>query len=216
MPLTPADVIPDAIGLAYPYVVESATARGPLLRKLFMLEGKICNFYATTSPERISISGGDTLVTNSLNQSGYSLHVARAYLNFKYTDASGLVLPISMQSAYSPRAPAHPAGIVRGAFMFPFDPFDTQWTGQSGSRPFFIGNGDSVGYEYVPEPVQVTSLTQMLISPDETRQYLIYELLLQVLQVSGAPMTRLQGTVQDRDGEWQALQLGAPRRTDVR
>ena len=100
--------------------------------------------------------------------------------------------------------------------MLPFDPFDTQWTGQSGSRPFFVGNGDLVGYDYVPEPSPVISMTQILISPDETRQYLTHELMLQILQVSGAPMTRLQSTVQDRDVEWQALQLNVVRRTDIR
>src|SRR5512147_1444851 len=229
MSLLPSELIAEAVGLAYPYVPEWATARGPLLRKLTQLDDKIVDMIMSQAPERIGKIAADITITSTGNQQGYALDFvdARSYHNFKYIDNAGAVTPITVYTALSPSQVSHPAGVVAGDVFYPIDPWGSRWTA-TGSRFVYIGNGDKIAFEYVPNSTPITTMSQVLVSPDEAGQYIVTELVLQILMASRlAPPEALQSVLADRKDQWDGLVLtiskrgdaqpsfGLPRRSDI-
>ena len=216
MSLLPSDLIADATQQAYPYISENALAPGPLLRHLSVLDADVVNWFSVTAPERLSTAGADITVVLATNPTGYALTTGRSYYDFRWIDKDGNVWPdrirIVPESQFlSP--PAHPAGIVRGSTFFPCDDLGLRWT-STATRTFFIGNGDTIAYRYMTEPVRITALSQALISPDEARDYLQWSLVMHILLADvTTPPERVQIAMQAAAAAKQQLLLLANKRT---
>lgn len=198
MSLSPNDLINEALGLAYPYIGENATARGPLLSQLTSLEKEVADMIVATSPNLAATAGADITIVLATNPTGYTLDAAKAYLTktFKYVDLGGNILPLRIvPDAQYAHPPTHPAAMIRGIKFFPCDPLEKAWAG-SDARSIFGGGGDKVTYELVAEPAAVTTLAQTLVSPDLVRPYFVSSLALSVVlasdSVSPVSPTRLQ------------------------
>jgi hypothetical protein len=209
-----SDLIADAFSFAYPFVPEYATARGPLLRKLSQLDDKVVGEIALNAPGRLATIASDITVVFATNPTGYTLQAgATAYLNFKYKYPDGRITPLTVFGDMIPDTTQAPAAALRGATLYPLDPNKSRWISPG---QYFIGNGDKIGYDYVPGTVPVTLLTQTLISPDDARQYIVSELTLQVLLAGGiAPQLRIQAAVGDKNDMWQGLVSWMKGRADM-
>lgn len=195
MALTANELINDALAEAYPYSFEDRHSPAALLRQLSALEEEVIGWYALTRPERLSVAGSELLVVVATNLTGYPLTNALFYTDFKWEDKDGNLLPITIvPEAHYDSPVVHPSAVIRGSTLFPCDPWGTRWdTSSIGVRPFFVGDGDKIQYRYVTRPVRLGSLTNVLISPDEARQYLIASLKFSILLgVPGVPQEVLQ------------------------
>jgi hypothetical protein len=217
MSMTAGQVINDAINNAHPFIAEWARPRGPLLRRLAAQDNKIVNMYLSSSPEQVSTVGTDITVVASTNATGYSLFTpARGYRNFKWVDPDNNVMPITIvDDTHFDVAQQHPSGIIRGATFFPADPEFTRWA-RTGTSRFFLGNGDKIAYDYIPDPTTLAALTTALVSPDDAYQFLVSDLRMHILIISGnAPSEILQEAVNDREEQFRSLQQLTTLRNDT-
>jgi len=218
MALTPQTLIDDALLLAHPYTPTQALALGPLLRRLTTLDAEIVHWYLITAPERLNTTPTALIVSLATNATGYALSAARVYSDFRWIDKDGNVWsdPISIVPESHFMTPGkHPAGIVRGSTFFPSDPLEKNWTGTE-KRIFFIGDGDKVQYRIIAEPGRVTTLSQALVAPDESRDYLQWSLALAImLQAFGVPVERIdEARLHVQEARAQMV-LSAAKRTGV-
>lgn len=220
MALLVSDIVADAIGMAYPYVSEPNVAYNALLRGLTTLDREVIAFHGITVPERVSTSQTITVVL-ATNPTGYPLFSTNVlgYRNFKWIDTSGYVWPIKIVPETRFDHPGqHPAGVVRGYTFFPSDPEEIRWSQGGLQREFYQGIGDTITYDYLPDAPRITTLTQNLVSPDETRQFFVTNLAVQVLLSAGVavPETVMQMAVQRGERERNLMQLMASKRNEVR
>lgn len=218
MALTVNSLIDDAIGEAYPFLAEYGVAKGHLLRHLSALEHDIVRTIATHNPHRLSAAGADVTIVPATNPTGYSLTDALKYVSFHYVNSNGLVHPhpirIVRDDQYD-NPPEHPSAVIRGSTFFPCDPAGTRWTA-SGSRGYYVGNGDKVVYRYIARPAALTTGTQTLASPDEARNFFVKSLVYQLLLgYPGVPPTRLADAESARTAEWANLHINLAKRSPV-
>lgn len=203
--MTPAAIIQAAKDAAYPYVPERATATGPLLRRINMLEDKVTDQYALAAPERISVVSNDVAIVTVLNQTGYALNPAKGYYNFVYFDKDNNAQKLTIYTTIIPERPEHPSAFIQGITLWPLDPSDSRWIG-SGNRFFWKGDGDYFNYQYIADPPTLTSLSVQLVSPDETFEYFVADLALQIMLMAGnVSQMRIQSQISDRNDQWQGI-----------
>lgn len=215
MALLAKDLIDDATALAYPYIAEYATSPVALLRQLSSLDERVIDILLLTAPERVSAAGSNLNCSLANNLAGYALATARAYVDFQYFDKDDNIISAVriLPEGNFDRPPQHPAGIVRGSTFYPCDPLNNRWA-TAELRDFFRGDGDTIRYRYVADPVRLTALTQTLASPDETEQYFIWNLVLTILlQAGGAAPERQQVVAAQIAEQERIIGLMASKRT---
>lgn len=215
MTLLARDLIDDAMALAYPHIAEYATSPVALLRQLSSLDERVIDLFLATAPERVSAAGSNLNCSLANNLAGYSLATARAYVDFQYFDLDDNFISrirIVPENTFD-NPPQHPAGIVRAATFYPCDPLGNRWF-TAETRDFFRGDGDTIRYRYVADPVRLTALSQSLASPDEAEQYFIWNLVLTILlQAGGVPPERQQAVAAQIAEQERVIALMAAKRT---
>jgi len=232
--MTAKQLITDAKTRAFPFIREDQFNPGQMLSQLTALDQEVLHWYATMAPERVdtqapavTVVASSTVVPLSIipnNINGYPLQPAYAYSQFRYTDSSGFVWTVNLvPQGHVDHPMLHPAGIIRGGpagIFFPVDPQEVRWNPLFGSqtRQFWIGNGDTFSYSYVPYGVQVTALSQSLLSPDEASDYMIAALTLHILLNSAdiVPPPRLQVAQLQWQQKKQDLQINIMKRSEAR
>ena len=111
----------------------------------------------------------------------------------------------------------HPAAYIRGSTFFPVDPIHRNWDADLGDRDYYRGDGDIVKYRYIAEPIRVTTMAQVLASPDEAESYIRESLTLNLLlaNLEGVPESRLQNATRSMLASRQLLQHELTKRTGV-
>ena len=236
MTLLAGDILADAETLAYPFVSERALAAGPLLRQLSTLDAEVVGMIASMHPAYLAQEAASPIaMAASTNAAGYELEAGRAYLNFRLVDEDGFVTPtriVPPQHLDSP--PVHPAGVVGTGldgqsepvrFFYPCDYRSQRWSdGSDSGRSFFI-TGQTVTYQLIPEPGQLTSRTSVLVSPDFARNYLQWSLAAGIILNAHSdgvvvPAERLQAAMQApialQQSLWSTLAKLAPVTSSMR
>ena len=198
MALTPLSIIEEAEGLAYPHISENATARGPLLHQLSSLEKEVVDMIVSTSPNLLAEAGGVITIVLGTNPSGYALDTTKAYMTdtFRYVDAENTIIPIRIVPvAQFDDPPIHPAAMISAGSFYPCDPLGKNWAG-SDARSWYPGEGETVTYSLVDEPALVTTLSQVLVSPDLARPYFVSSLALSIVLASDSMIPASQIAIQ--------------------
>jgi hypothetical protein len=220
MALLANDLVNDAFGRAFPYVRETDIVYGPLLKHLTSLDMEVVQWYTFQSPERLNTQAPAITVVGSQNPTGYTLQPAGAlgYSEFRWIDSQNFIWPINIVPEDRFDHPMlHPAGIVRGNTFFPADPIELRWSNND-PRQFYIGNGDTITYSYMPLVQPVTALTQNLVSPDEARNYIAASLTAQILlnAAEAVPQEKMQLAMAQMGARRQELMLEMMKRSEAR
>lgn len=200
--MTPKEIIKQATLQAFPYVSDHATATAVLLSSLSSLDEQVVQLIAQVQPEMLSLQQAEMSVTDGKNKSGYSLKDSPIYRDFKLITASGDAKKISVvQREDIDRAGSHPAGAVVATLsagrkeFIPADPRQQRWS-TAGSRTYFKV-GEKITYQYIPQTVQLVTLTDTLASPVSARPYLIAALSLDIILAhEQAPPERIDAAAQ--------------------
>jgi len=220
MALLARDIIDDAFGRAFPYVRETDIVYGALLKHLSSLDEEVVQWYTLQHPERLNTVATPITVVKSQNPTGYTLQAAGAlgYSEFRWIDSNNFIWPINIVAEDRFDHPMlHPAGMIRGNTFFPADPTELRWQ-NTDPRQFYIGNGDTITYSFMPLPGQLTGLSSTLVSPDEARNYISSAITTQILlNASGdVPQEKLQVAMAYMGQRRQELLLDMMKRSAAR
>jgi len=220
MAILASEIINDAFGRAFPYVRETDIVYGPLLRHLASLDTEVVQWYTLQYPERLNLVATPIPVVLSQNPNGYILQAAGAlgYSEFRWIDTNNYIWPINIVPEDRFDHPMlHPAGMIRGNTFFPADPTELRWQNND-PRQFYIGNGDTITYSYMPLPGQLTSLSSTLVSPDEARNYIAAAITTQILMnaAGDVPQEKIQLSMAYMAARRQELMLDMMKRSEAR
>lgn len=182
MSLTVSDIITGAELRAEPYVQETGTPKGILVRQLDGLDSEVVGWVALHDKAHLSTAASELTVVKATNSTGYSLESARRWFAFRWVDSDDNVFPFDIvdERLYD-HPPKHPAAIIRAGKLYPCDPLEIGWETSSDERQVFVGNGDVIRYSYIPEHTQLTALSDTCESPDYARDYFESSLALSIV-----------------------------------
>ena len=216
MSLTPQTLIDNAYLLAYPNVdIGTTVGPGVLLAQLTQLDREVVHMYALVAPERMSTAGTPLTVSGALNRTGYTLTAADFYTDFKWISVDHETFPIRICTEKDfDDSPSHPAGIVRGITFWPADPLRNRWVSDD-ARRVYVGNGDVIAYRYMTDAPAVTTMAQVLNSPDEAEHYLQWSLVYTVMLLGAATQEQLATAAAHRMEAKNELMLLAAKRSAI-
>lgn len=206
-----SDIINAAKRRAYPHGSLQRVPDRVLLSRLNSADSKVVNKVAQEAPGILSEESDKISVTDSENQSGYSLNDAAAYTHFELVDESNddyarRIRILDAEDLHQP--PSHPSGIVApdssGYAFYPADPQEEGWT-TSGDRVFFDPDDHAIRYRYVPTHTELTSLSDTLDSPPVARQLFEQAVIVQIKSSQPVPPPDLEQEMQREQRSWQQL-----------
>lgn len=194
------DIIDEALKQAHPHISPQGTAKGVLLSALSALDEQVVQEISQIYPNMLEYQVDTLSVTAAKNQNGYPLKDSPTYRDFKLIQADDYVRPIRLVLRHDLDDPGgHPGGAVaQGTYssvFLPSDPKRERWEGTE-EREFYK-TGEKISYLYIPQTVQLDSLSDTLASPQVARPYLIAGTVLDILlREEGVPPQRLAAAVQ--------------------
>lgn len=187
MALTASSLITSAKKRTYGAQGRQKVSDAMLLEELNYQDNIVVQMISQNAPDLLATVTGTDVVSLAENQSGYTLQAGIHYRDFAHVDpASDTYTPVTIvQRQYQERVLRHPAGMLansgNAAVFYPVDPDGERWQ-SAGARTWFeVTLSHEFRYSYVPEPGNLTALSDTLTSPDMAREVLITALQLAII-----------------------------------
>lgn len=213
MSLVAGNLIERAKLIAHPYGFTQQVSPTQLLAHLSNLDLDFAEQINQLMPSLLSTKADQVVIVEAQNGLGYDLEPSLGFTQLQYVktaDDETVELDIVMEGDFTHPSTSPSAMIVQGFgsswLLLPTDPIGESWEDTTKTRSLWK-TGDKVKYRYIPYVVQMTKLTDELVIPDFTANYLVQSLATLIFQMTNAPDDIINNSILREQGYLRTLTM---------